>query len=95
MSTAKLALVPVIEEIGTCQAVFHECGAAQYLDMNRTAFRELVFSGRIPYTSHLNGVRRIYLRSDLDAYLAALKRRTMPPRGNSPRPAQEKGANKP
>ncbi len=64
-------------------AAFHELEAARYLGMNRTAFREMVFSGLLPFRVHLNGKRRIYLRTDLDDYLQSLKRRTMPERENS------------
>jgi hypothetical protein len=63
-------------------AAFHELAAAKYLGMNRTSFRELLMSGVIPYTCHLNGKTRIYLRSDLDNYLASLEKRKMQSREN-------------
>ncbi len=83
----RLALVPVSEEQDAAPAAMHELAAARYIGMNRTAFRDLVFSGIIPYSMHLNGVRRIYLKSDLDCYLKSLPRRRMTPRGNSLEPA--------
>jgi hypothetical protein len=89
-----LALVP-IKETGALQpAAMHELAAAKYIGMNRTYFRELVFAGAIPFTEHMNGKTRIYLRSDLDAYLDGLPRRTMCPRENSLRPASMKGVGK-
>jgi hypothetical protein len=82
-----LALIP-IQEVGKCPpAIFHELAAAKYLGMCRPKFRELVFAGIIPWTTHLNGKTRIYLKEDLDCYTGSLKRCTMTPRENSPRPA--------
>lgn len=75
----------------TTPAAFHEAAAARYVGMNRFYFRrDLVDSGLVPYTFHVNGKTRIYLRSDLDAYLSSLHRRTMVGREN-PRPALVKG----
>ncbi len=92
MKMPNLALLPVNDDVKTAvPAAMHELAAARYLGMNRTSFRELVFSGVIPYTSHINGKRRIYLRSDLDRYLNGLTRHIMAPRENSPRPAHLKG----
>jgi hypothetical protein len=88
---SELALVAISNKIDATPGAFHERGAALYLGMNRIAFRELVFSGVIPYTTHSNGIRRIYLRSDLDAYLSSLDRRTI----NARKPAifrPQKGA---
>ncbi len=83
----KLILVSV-NEVGTPQpAAFHEHAAMKYLGMNRAAFREIVFAGLIPFTIHVNGSKRIYLRSDLDAYLESLPRSRMAPREHSPKPA--------
>ena len=85
MSDARLALLPVVDNIKTLvPAAMHENAAAKYLGMNRTSFRQLVFAGIIPYTKHINGKRRIYLRSDLDCYLESLQRSTMVGRENSP-----------
>ena len=77
----KLALVSIRDDASP--AAFHERAAARYLGMNRTSFRQLVFAGVIPYTVHLNGRTRIYLRSDLDAYLGTLPRSRMPAREDS------------
>jgi len=93
MSIKKLVLLPVTDSIReSSPAVFHELDAAKYLGMNRTAFRELVFSGLIPFSEHVNGKRRIYLRADLDSYLANLNWRKMPECENSR--AALKGATK-
>lgn len=78
-----LELVEVKEVRSAQPAVFHELAAAKYLGMNRTAFRELVKAGLIPFSEHINGKRRIYLRSDLDDYLASLNWRRMPRREDS------------
>lgn len=78
-----LTLVDVKETRDSQPAAFHEFAAAKYLGMNRTAFRELVFAGLIPFSEHINGKRRIYLRSDLDGYLASLNWRKMSARENS------------
>ena len=92
MTGANLALVPIIEQPKTYPpAAMHELDAARYVGTNRTQFRELVFAGHIPYTMHLNGKRRIYLRGDLDLYLESLPKHIMSSRENSPRPALFKG----
>ena len=92
MTGANLALVPIIEQPKTYPpAAMHELDAARYVGTNRTQFRELVFGGHIPYTMHLNGKRRIYLRRDLDLYLESLPKHIMSSRENSPRPALFKG----
>jgi hypothetical protein len=92
--TTRLALVPICDEHQAPPAAMHEGAAARYVGMNRTAFRELLLRGIISYTVHLNGKTRIYLRSDLDAYLESLPRRRMAPRENSPKPALAKGVGK-
>lgn len=93
MNQQSIALIQ-IKETGILQpAAFHELAAAKYLGMNRTSFRVLVFSGVIPYSEHLNGRTRIYLRSDLDAYLETLPRRRMGQREN-PSLVALKGAEK-
>lgn len=89
-----LALVPIKEVDALQPAAMHELAAARYIGMNRTDFRKLLFSGVIPFTKHLNGKTRIYLREDLDAYLASRPRRTMRPRENSLQPASLKGVGK-
>ena len=79
-----MALVDVKETGGPQPAAFHELAAAKYIGVNRTAFRKLVFDLRlIPYAEHINGKTRIYLRSDLDAYLASLNWRKMDARKDS------------
>ncbi len=85
MGATKLMLLPVTDRIETlAPAAMHERAAAKYLGMNRTSFRALVFAGLIPYTKHINGKRRIYLRADLEHYLESLQRSTMVARENSP-----------
>jgi len=78
---SKLSLIPIRDDASP--AAFHELAAAKYLGMNRTAFRKLIFAGLIPFSEHVNGKRRIYLRTDLDSYLASLNWRKMPSRENS------------
>ena len=87
MSTTRLALVPRADEHRAAPAAMHELAAARYLGMNRTSFRELLFSGQMPWTTHLNGKRRIYLKTDLDRYLESRPRSRMAPRENSQNPA--------
>jgi hypothetical protein len=77
-----LKLVDIRQTNDPQPAAFHELAAAKYLGMNRTSFRELLMAGIIPYTTHLNGKTRIYLRADLDAYLVSLEKRTMCSREN-------------
>ena len=85
MGSTKLMLISVADEVrALVPEAMHEIAAARYLGMNRTSFRSLVFAGVIPYTKHLNGKRRIYLRSDLDRYLESLQRSTMVMRESSP-----------
>jgi hypothetical protein len=85
MSAPELMLIKVTDQIrALAPAAMHEHAAAKYIGMNRTSFRSLVFAGMIPCTKHLNGKRRIYLRSDLDRYLESLPRSTMVLRENSP-----------
>ncbi len=88
----QLALIPIRDQCDSLKGAFHEAGACEYLDINRTYFSRLVKQGIIPYTFHLIGNRRIYLRTDLDAYLESLPKRTMAPRENSPKPMPLKGA---
>ena len=79
-----LALVEVKETSNPQPAAFHELAAAKYLGMNRSAFREIVFDLKlIPFAQHANGRTRIYLRSDLDAYLSGLDWRKMDARKDS------------
>ena len=73
-----LKLVNVKHSVETVPAAFREGGAAKYLCLSRTRFRNLVFSGLIPYTSHQGSFHRIYLRADLDNYLNSLPRRKIP-----------------
>ena len=82
----KLALIPISDERQVAPAAMHELAAARYCGMNRTAFRDLVKTGVLPYAEHLNGKTRIYLRSDLDAYLVGLRWRKMTARESSPQP---------
>ncbi len=91
MNSANLALVPIIEQPkASPPAAMHELDAARYIGTNRTSFRELVFDGHIPFRTHLNGKRRIYLRRDLDLYLESLPKHIMASRENSPKPAHSK-----
>jgi excisionase family DNA binding protein len=70
-----LALVPMIDRVApTGRAVFYEREAAHYLNVARGVFRQWVHGGRIPYTTHPGGKRRIYIKADLDEYLANLPR---------------------
>ena len=81
----RLELVPVHDKVPDPQpAAFHEGAAAKYVGMCRTMFRDIVRDGLIPYAYHANGQTRIYLRSDLDAYLESLNWRKMVPREVSP-----------
>ncbi len=84
-----LAVVDIREVKDPQPAAFHEKGAAKYLGMSRPKFLELVYSGIIPYTTHANGSKRLYLRADLDAYLESRPRSTMPPRECSLKPASK------
>jgi len=52
-------------------------GRPEYIDTCQTKLRELVKAGLIPFAEHVNGVTRIYRRSDLDAYLDGLNWRKM------------------
>ena len=82
---SRLALIPLHDRVVDPQpAAFHELAAAKYAGLCRTAFRELVQAGLIPYAEHVNGKTRIYLRSDIDSYLLSLKWRKMAPRKVSP-----------
>ena len=92
MSGTNLSLVPILEQPKAGPpAAMHELDAARYVGTNRTSFRELVFAGHIPYTMHLNGKRRIYLRKDLELYLESLPKHIMSARENSPRLDHSKG----
>ncbi len=69
--SSRLAVVQVNNRItDPMPAAFHEKGAFKYLGMSRPTFLQLVYAGTIPFCTHANGSQRIYLRSDLDAYLA-------------------------
>jgi len=75
MDSSKLTLVKV--EKDPLPAVFRERAAARYLDLGRDKFRELVRTGAIPFSFHVNGKHRIFLRSELDGYLLGLKQHRM------------------
>ncbi len=78
MAKNKLAVVEIQGEIRDPQpAAFHEKNACKYLCMSRPKFLELVYSGIIPYTTHANGSKRLYLKVDLDKYLASLPKARM------------------
>lgn len=81
--TSKLTLVSVNDRVSAANpAAFHEMAAAKYIGTNRTQFRQLMFAGIIPFTTHMNGRSRLYLRADLDAYLESLPKSRMPIREN-------------
>ncbi len=77
---SNFALVEVKDVAETHPAIFYELQAAKYLGISRPTFRNLVFSGIIPYAMHIGGKVRIYRRSDLDSYIAGLNWRKMTPR---------------
>jgi hypothetical protein len=72
----KWAIVPH-ERVGheVQPAAFYEREAAFYIRISIRGLRDLVAQGIIQPVTHHGGVRRIYLRSDLDQYL--LSRRTV------------------
>ncbi len=79
MAKKKLAVVEIREDIQDPQpAAFHEKGACKYLCISRPNFLELVYSGMIPFTTHANGSKRLYLKVDLDEYLASRPKCRMP-----------------
>ena len=83
----KFELVPAYGDVEKpTQAVFYEKAAAKYLSTNRLKFRELVFTGNIPWVTFPGEKRRRYLKRDLDLYLEALPKYTMLPSENSPTP---------
>jgi excisionase family DNA binding protein len=82
-----LAVVDIGKVKDPQPAAFHEKGASKYLGMSRPKFLELVYSGTLPFTTHANGSKRLYLRSDLDTYLDSRPRSRMPARERSLRPA--------
>lgn len=80
----RLAVVPIHDVTSVQPAAMLERAAIRYIGTNRTYFRRLVDLGAIPFVTHLVGKARLYLRSDLDAYLAGLKKRSMAPCENPP-----------
>ncbi len=87
----RLVLVPICDERQAPPAAMHELSAAHYVGMNRTHFRKLMLRGIFPYTFHMDGKTRIFLRADLDAYLESLPRHRMAPCENPLKPALLKG----
>ena len=73
----ELALVEIKKTTDPQPAAFHEAGARKYLNINRQDFLHLVHSGIILFTTHANGKKRLYLKSDLDKYLDSRPRSTM------------------
>ena len=55
-------------EVGTTGGALHVEDAAEYLGMCRTSLYKLVGEGRL--TPRSNGVRPVFLRTQLDEYLA-------------------------
>jgi hypothetical protein len=83
----KLELVPVVRDLGPVQpAVMYTREAARYLKMSVHKLRELSRMGLIPHSYHINGRKPIFIKSDLDAYLAGLPRVKMAPRELQPNP---------
>ena len=81
----KLTLMPVTEDLAPLRpAVMYEAAAAKYVMLGIHEFRKLVGQGIIPFRRHPGRTRRIYLRSDLDAYLSRLPRGIMPASEDSP-----------
>ncbi len=77
MSTEKLVLTPVIDELAPITpADMYEAMAAKYVMLGIHDFRKLVDEGKIICRNHPGRTRRIYLKTDLDDYLRNL------PRGN-------------
>ena len=70
----KFELIPIAREgfAPLTQAVMYEKVAARYVMLGIHEFRELVHKGIIPYRTRSGHSRRIYLKSDLDSYLAGL-----------------------
>ena len=87
----KLALVQISDKRHSNPAAFHELAASRYVGMSRPTFRKLLFKGVFPYSFHMDGKTRIYLRSDLDVYLESLPRTRMQPCENPLKPALVKG----
>lgn len=81
----KFELIPIVNEglAPLTQAVMYEKMAAKYVMLGIHEFRELVHKGVIPYRTRPGHDRRIYLKSDLDAYLANL------PVGGKIRPSED------
>jgi hypothetical protein len=80
--TEQLSLVLIRKDAEP--AAFGEGAAANYIGMNRTDFRKkLLFAGIVPFTYHLDGKKRFFLKCDLDAYLAGLPRFRMTSSENS------------
>ncbi|HEY2930885.1 MAG TPA: hypothetical protein VGK99_03995 [Acidobacteriota bacterium] len=55
-------------------AVMYEKEAAKYVRLGIHQFLRLVNAEKIPCRNHEGGMRRIYLKADLDNYLQALPR---------------------
>ena len=70
----KFELLPVVNEglAHLTPAVMYEKTAAKYVMLGIHEFRELARNGTIPYRNRPGHNRRLYLKSDLDAYLANL-----------------------
>jgi hypothetical protein len=70
----KFELIPMINDglAPLTQAVMYEKMAAKYVMLGIHEFRGLVHNGIIQYRTRPGHSRRIYLKSDLDTYLAGL-----------------------
>lgn len=78
---SKLALIEISDD--SAPRAYSEIGAARYLGISRPIFRErLLMAGIIPWVCHAGGRKRMFLKSDLDAYLNSLEKRTMASREN-------------
>lgn len=63
----EVAKVPKVKELHP--AVLNLGDAARYLGMARVRFSKLLEDKIIPWTTHIDGVQRIFIKSDLDEYL--------------------------
>lgn len=74
----ELMLVSLVKELAEIQpAAMYEREAAKYVKLSVNTLREFADSGRIVTRQHPGRSRRIYLKSDLDAYLESLPKESV------------------
>lgn len=78
--TNRIVAVNLVDRLEPISPVaFRAVAAAAYIGISANAFNRIAAEGAIPWVQHVGHVHRLFLKDDLDAYLAKLPKQTGPP----------------